>query len=262
MRKVFLNSLASCSSDQAWRSVVTEGDPKWIDQAIARAARHPNEPYAGVGVSLASLRKRGATDAEITDLVRGMQAELLFQLCHLLDDPGDVDADVADVTWALVQTDEDGNVLNTVGGLHESVLEQDPTGREMRPRGDRLTWCCSGRSSFLASLGRMLAAEHQVVSQTIADGRVEIVIWSEYGRRSRRSSHPWGDGDLPAWSGEVAPRAGHFRGDFRASLATRRIDRFRGDFWNICTGTCGVWTVRISWRGRWPLSIQRHGRGR
>src|SRR4051794_34396847 len=30
--------------------------------------------------------------------------------------------------------------------------------------GRRLTWCCSGRSAFLASLGRPLAAEHQVVS--------------------------------------------------------------------------------------------------
>jgi hypothetical protein len=120
---------------QAWRSVVAEDDPKWIDQAIARAASHPKEPYAGVGISLASLRKRGATDAEITDLVRGMQAELLFHFCYLLDDPGDVEPDVANVAWALVQTDEDGNVLNTVGGLHESVLETDPTGREMRPRG-------------------------------------------------------------------------------------------------------------------------------
>ena len=26
---------------------------------------------------------------------------------------------------------------------------------------NRITWCCSGRSSFLASLGRMLAAERQ-----------------------------------------------------------------------------------------------------
>jgi hypothetical protein len=120
---------------QAWRSVVAEDDPKWIDQAIARATSHPKEPYAGVGISLASLRKRGATDAEITDLVRGMQAEFLFQLCYLLDDRGDVEPDVANVAWALVQTDEDGNVLNTVAGLHESVLETDPTGREMRPRG-------------------------------------------------------------------------------------------------------------------------------
>ena len=120
---------------QAWRSVVAEDDPKWIEQVIARAASHPGEPYTGVGSSLVSLRKRGATDAEITDFVRGMQAEFLFQLCYLLDDPGDVGQEVANVMWALVQTDEDGNVLNTIGGLHESVLETDPTGREMRPRG-------------------------------------------------------------------------------------------------------------------------------
>jgi hypothetical protein len=63
-----------------------------------------------------------------------MQAELLFQLCYLLEDPGDVEPEVADVAWSLVQMDDDGNVLASVNGLHESVLETDPTGREMRPR--------------------------------------------------------------------------------------------------------------------------------
>jgi hypothetical protein len=32
--------------------------------------------------------------------------------------------------------------------------------------GCRLTWCCSGRASFLASLGRMLAAEREIVRRT------------------------------------------------------------------------------------------------
>jgi len=120
---------------QAWRGVVGEDDPKWIERAIAQSASRPTDPYAGVGHALAGLRKRGATDDELTDLVRGMQAELLFHLCYLLEDPGDVEPEVKDVAWALVQTDVEGNVLNTVGGLHESVLETDPTGREMRPRG-------------------------------------------------------------------------------------------------------------------------------
>jgi hypothetical protein len=120
---------------QAWRGVVGENDPKWIEQAIAQSASRPKGPYAGVGHALARLRERGATDEEITDLVRGMQAEFLFHLCYLLEDPGDVEPEVESVAWTLVQTDEDGNVLNTVGGLHESVLEMDPTGREMRPRG-------------------------------------------------------------------------------------------------------------------------------
>jgi hypothetical protein len=88
-----------------------------------------------VGHALRKLRARGATDEELTDLVRGMQAELLFQFCYLLEDPGDVEPDVADVSWSLVQTDNEGNVLGSITGLHESVLETDPTGREMRPRG-------------------------------------------------------------------------------------------------------------------------------
>jgi hypothetical protein len=63
-----------------------------------------------------------------------MQAELLFSLCYLIEDPGDVEPEVEDVAWALVQVDAEGTVLDTIGGLHESVLETDPTGREMRPR--------------------------------------------------------------------------------------------------------------------------------
>ena len=119
---------------QAWRAIVSEGDSTWISDAITRAESEPDEPYSGVGHALRSLRSRGATDEELTDLVRGMQAELLFQFCYLLEDPGDVEPEVADVVWSLVQVDDDGNVLSTVNGLHESVLETDPTGREMRPR--------------------------------------------------------------------------------------------------------------------------------
>jgi len=119
---------------QAWRAIVDEGDSTWIATAITRAESKPDEPYAGVGHALRKLRGRGATDEELTDLVRGMQAELLFQLCYLLEDPGDVEPEVADVAWSLVQVDGDGNVLASVNGLHESVLETDPTRREMRPR--------------------------------------------------------------------------------------------------------------------------------
>ena len=119
---------------QAWRAVVDEADPTWITAAVARAESEPEEPYAGVGHALRRLRGRGATDEELTDLVRGMQAELLFQFCYLLEDPGDLEPEVADISWCLVQTDADGKVIANVTGLHESVLETDPTGREMRPR--------------------------------------------------------------------------------------------------------------------------------
>lgn len=112
-----------------------EGRPEWVDAAIGRAQAHPDEPYAGVGHALRKLRARGATDEELTGLARGVQAELLFRFCQLLGDPGDVEPEVADISWCLVQVDDDGNVLGNLDGLHESVLETDPTRREMRPRG-------------------------------------------------------------------------------------------------------------------------------
>jgi hypothetical protein len=63
-----------------------------------------------------------------------MQAELLLTFCYLLEDPGKVEDAVADVAWALVRIDDEGNPLETIGGLHESVLDTDPTRREMRSR--------------------------------------------------------------------------------------------------------------------------------
>jgi hypothetical protein len=63
-----------------------------------------------------------------------MQAMLLVSICYLLEDPAELEQEVEDVAWVLVQVDAHGNVLAPIGGLHESVLEMDPTGREMRPR--------------------------------------------------------------------------------------------------------------------------------
>ena len=70
-------------------------------------------------------------------MVRVMQYNLLFRLCYLLGDPGDLEPEVQNVSWLLVQVDEDGEVVDTIDALHESVLETDPTGREMRPREGR-----------------------------------------------------------------------------------------------------------------------------
>jgi hypothetical protein len=61
-----------------------------------------------------------------------MQWQTLFNLCYLLEDPGDVEPEVSDVSWALFQVDADGNPTRPIGGLHKSVLETDPSGSEMR----------------------------------------------------------------------------------------------------------------------------------
>jgi hypothetical protein len=119
---------------QAWRFIVPDADPAWIAAEMAAAARDPNAPYAGVGLALERLKGAGATDRDLTDLVRGKQAELLFSLCYLLEDPGVDEPEGQDVLWSLMQISEEGDIVGPISGLHESVLETDPTGCEMRPR--------------------------------------------------------------------------------------------------------------------------------
>jgi hypothetical protein len=61
----------------------------------------------------------------------------LHGLCYQLSDPGVVEypsKTLPQVEWALMQLDKNGNPLNPIDGLHESVLSLDTTGREMRPR--------------------------------------------------------------------------------------------------------------------------------
>lgn len=123
---------------QAWRQVIGEDSDHWIDNYIAAYRHRLDEPYAGAGRALERLLTLGADRADIVDLVRAMQAELLFGFCYLLEDPQLHDEDeerVSTLGWALVATDADGEPTSEViGGLHESVLEMDPTGREMTPR--------------------------------------------------------------------------------------------------------------------------------
>ena len=119
---------------QAWQSVVDEDDENWIDAYVERSRGYPNEPFAGIGLGLKACLDAGADRRMLTDIVRGMQVELLFSLCYLLGDPAIEEPEARDLGWALFAIDDDGQPMAEVGGLHESVLETDPTGREMRPR--------------------------------------------------------------------------------------------------------------------------------
>src|SRR5215470_13181156 len=68
----------------AWHEVVDDSDDGWIDAALAQAKRQPSHPYAGVGHALRRLLASGAARQDIVDVVRGMQAELLFHLFYVL----------------------------------------------------------------------------------------------------------------------------------------------------------------------------------
>ena len=120
---------------QAWREIVGADDTRWIDEQIGWADSHPGTPYAGVGLALKSCLAAGASRDDIHEIGRGAQAQLLFALCYLLDDPKIAEPELEGFGWGLFQTDGDGNPLPVrIANLHESVLDTDPTGREMRPR--------------------------------------------------------------------------------------------------------------------------------
>ncbi|KAI1696420.1 hypothetical protein Ddc_20431 [Ditylenchus destructor] len=76
---------------QAWARVVAEDDREWIDSARHWAKQDPDGPGAGVGHSLERLLKAGASPDDLTELVRGMQWRLLFDLCYMLEDPAFVE---------------------------------------------------------------------------------------------------------------------------------------------------------------------------
>lgn len=123
---------------QAWKRVYGEDDDSWIEHEIEHFRNQPDKPYAGVGRAIENLLELGAERGDIVDLVRGVQASMLFSISYLLSDPdlaGDEVQEVRAMGWALVETDADSNPTGReISCLHESVLETDPSRREVRPR--------------------------------------------------------------------------------------------------------------------------------
>jgi len=123
---------------QAWKEILDDDDAAWIDSEIASAAKRPSGPGAGIGLALKRILALGADREDLTEIVRVMQWELLSRIAYQLSDPGVVeypDESFPKVNWELFEVDSKNNPLHPIGGLHESILDTDPTGREMRPKG-------------------------------------------------------------------------------------------------------------------------------
>ena len=127
----------------AWKLIIDENakvgrEPAWIEGWL-RWARSQNEPQRGVAAALERLLARGIDPDDLTDVVRGMQFELLFNVCNLLDEEGRAELvadipDAPDIGWRLFEVDSEGRPTRVLEGLHESVGTYDPTGREGDPR--------------------------------------------------------------------------------------------------------------------------------
>jgi hypothetical protein len=120
---------------QAWKQgVIPDGDTEWIQAFQEEAKKDPKAPLAGVGLALERLIRAGASPADLSDVVRGMQYTTLFALLYLISYPGDLEEEVKDMGWVLFEMDAAEKIGKTMECLHEDALGLDPTGREMRPR--------------------------------------------------------------------------------------------------------------------------------
>ena len=123
---------------QAWNYIIAEADISWITPLIEGSERLPRAPGAGAGPALKRILAAGASPEDVAEVVRVMQWQVLAGLTYQLSDPGVVEypsEDLPRINWELFEVNEDGKPLHPIGMLHESVLDTDPSGREMRPKG-------------------------------------------------------------------------------------------------------------------------------
>ena len=122
---------------QVWDRLISEQDSEWIEQAVARSKKNPTAPYAGLGKALERVLALGATSEDLTEIARCLQAQALFDVCYLVDGPAHSLDGVEHIDWSLFRTDEKGKPFGEpIAGLYESVLDTEPSGREMRPKGN------------------------------------------------------------------------------------------------------------------------------
>jgi hypothetical protein len=126
---------------EAWSNVVADGDTSWIDHAVEHGKSRAGQPGTGLGLALQRLLATGCTREDLTEVARTMQWQLLFGLCYQIDDERNWawPEELQHIGWVLKEANQDGTLGRNISGLHESVLETDPTGREMRPRNAEST---------------------------------------------------------------------------------------------------------------------------
>ncbi|MCC6435002.1 MAG: hypothetical protein IT196_08245 [Acidimicrobiales bacterium] len=122
-----------------WRRIIPcVDDLSWVQRIAALPAE--DEPLGDRGPIIRKMLDAGISEAEIARFAQIIGYETAFGLCCHLEDPIasyegiPTDGDVV-VPWGLFLIDpETGEPCAPLGGLHESMLSMDPSGREMRPQ--------------------------------------------------------------------------------------------------------------------------------
>ncbi len=130
-----------------WKLVIDEdarvgGEPRWIESWM-RWPRSQDEPLDGVAAAIERVLASGADPDDLTDIVRAMQYDVVWNFCDLLDGEGVAELrervpGLPEMSWRLYAVDEDDDgeaaPLWPIESLHESIGSFDPAGREGEPR--------------------------------------------------------------------------------------------------------------------------------
>lgn len=155
--------------DALWGLVVVEdgasggGPAPWLAEALGGSS--------AVGGSSLSVRPAGDAEAtalhrvlacgvdpdDLTDVVREMQHEVIYNLCQLLDDPGLLgigldgeDPQPPEFRWHLAATRTAAPTASApLHSLHTALDTHDPSGREGDPRGRPLPASLPGHPAYV-----------------------------------------------------------------------------------------------------------------
>ena len=111
-----------------------EDDINWIDNQIEFNYSRLGDPCSQLPKALKEMLDKNVSRESIIDLIRVIQFNSLFHVCSTIDKS--IEADTPVSNWALYELDDDDNIKGSLNGLHESLLEFDPSGKEMKPRED------------------------------------------------------------------------------------------------------------------------------
>ncbi|MFJ1549306.1 hypothetical protein [Streptomyces sp. NPDC088246] len=138
-RQSFLTAMWNMVVDE---DAYTDGSPSWIE---SRSGGHEQGrvPGSASAAALHRILACGVNPDDLTDVVRQMQHDLIYNVCQLIDDPGllgiglDEDwSEQTDVRWELVTVRTARPAARApIDGLHSSLDELDPSGRSGEPRG-------------------------------------------------------------------------------------------------------------------------------
>ena len=109
-----------------------ENEYGWIDKMINGLDAASDVPCSQFGTAVKEMLEKNVSKEAIVDLIRVVQFETLYHVCSTIDKTYEVTTPVTN--WRLFELDDDDNPVATIGNLHESLLQFDPSGREMGPR--------------------------------------------------------------------------------------------------------------------------------